>query len=669
VPVYTESLKQFLMKMAARGFVVGLFTGAVGYFTIEDPSPIVLSAIPIALIIVAIDGANSTELARRVIRENDKSPPPNRAWPSLAEDGSRSLELAVFCGLCISVIIVTSAIGRREAVVCWNDIVRHVGKPPAWFLAFMTFGLYCLFIWGQYILNSLVIRHGGKRVLLGLRLTAAAFLFAPVLFDTLFETRHELRSILQLWALLSVIAALLKLFAACVAVYQAVQHGAFMRFGVPLAVCWLFVFAITVLSYWWFLDPADVPIAAIGLVAFLTIPFGGPLLAYVMPSPQTTEVASSAPRPVPAPDNSVAKVLSMDKVCDAFEEAWQKGKSPQVEEYLESHKHLDRQKLLRHLIDLEIDYLDKEGKQPKLSDYEARFPEAAEMLASIFGLATAPGTSDGALPSFEPPYRAKSIIGSGAFATVYEAKDDDLGDTVAIKVPHRKLIEEHGQRIADLFRDEARRMARLRHPGIVSVRLARPSKEHGCCIVMNFAGKSLDKILRERHGRAFPPEEASRIVAAVADAVEYAHDRQVVHRDLKPGNILLDEQWQPRVTDFGLALEFARLSLGKGEFAGTPEYMSPEQWRREVQDLDDGKCDVWALGVILYELLAGCRPFEGPRLEYQILHESPKPLQLPAAAASHELEAVCLRCFEKVAVQRPNARDLAGELRRLFPKA
>src|SRR5262249_54065424 len=142
-----------------------------------------------------------------------------------------------------------------------------------------------------------------------------------------------------------------------------------------------------------------------------------------------------------------------------------------------------------------------------------------------------------------------------------------------------------------------------------------------------------------------PPHDAARLVAHVAEALHYAHLQGLVHRDIKPANILLDREGKPRITDFGLAVREEDLPHQPDCFAGTLLYMSPEQVRREAHHID-GRTDIYSLGVILYELLAGQRPFgakSAVELEDQILHREAKPPRQIKDEIPPELERICLK--------------------------
>ncbi len=183
-------------------------------------------------------------------------------------------------------------------------------------------------------------------------------------------------------------------------------------------------------------------------------------------------------------------------------------------------------------------------------------------------------------------------------------------------------------------------------------------------LVMHYvAGPSLRQLL---DGGPVSPAEACSLLADVADAVDAAHCAGVIHRDLKPSNILLDESMQPHVCDFGLALQENCQQECRGQWAGTLAYMAPEQLRGESHQLD-GRADIWAIGVILYEVLTGRQAFRGrdrQELTEDILTRDPRPPRQIDRRIGRSLERVCLRCLEKRPAQRySTAADLAEELR------
>ena len=213
-----------------------------------------------------------------------------------------------------------------------------------------------------------------------------------------------------------------------------------------------------------------------------------------------------------------------------------------------------------------------------------------------------------------------------------------------------------------MFLREAKIAAKFKHPGIVAVYDAGVDEQAGCYIVMEYVdGKSLKQTLSA--GKV-SHEQAAKYVAQAAEAVAYAHKLELVHRDLKPANLLIDAEDNVKVADFGLAIFEEEQRKHAGEFAGTLAYCSPEQIRGEVPHLD-GRTDIWSLGVILYELLTGRRPFRGRDLADEILNRPPKPPRQLDDSISPALESICLRCLAGNARARySTAKDVGGDLRR-----
>ena len=223
-------------------------------------------------------------------------------------------------------------------------------------------------------------------------------------------------------------------------------------------------------------------------------------------------------------------------------------------------------------------------------------------------------------------------VGSGAFGTVFKAHDPKLDRTVAVKVPRAGSVPD-GQEL-DRFLREARSTAQLHHPAIVPV--YETGQDEGVpFLVSEFVdGVTLGDRLTAG-GFAFG--EAAKLLAGVADALEHAHRQGIVHRDVKPSNIMLRTDGTPAVMDFGLARRMAgdiTMTL-TGQVLGTPAYMSPEQAGGSGHTVD-GRSDVYSLGVILYRLLAGELPFRGNQrmLLHQVLQEDPRPprAERPGAA-------------------------------------
>jgi formylglycine-generating enzyme required for sulfatase activity len=257
------------------------------------------------------------------------------------------------------------------------------------------------------------------------------------------------------------------------------------------------------------------------------------------------------------------------------------------------------------------------------------------------------------------------FVGEGGFGWVYEAFDPTLKRVVALKVAKPEQLSS-AERVAR-FQREASSAATLAHPHIVGVFDAGQDGPHHYIATTFVAGRSLHALLGDNPGRGLPPRDAAGLVRKVAEALSYAHKSGVVHRDVKPSNVLLNDRGEPMLADFGLAAradETEPRLTQQGLGVGTPQFMAPEQWRGEAGPASDQ----YSLGCVLFELLTGRLPFEGRNEAHHMFLHLNEPALSPRTLRPdlpRDLETICLKCLEKDPGRRfSDCQDLADELRR-----
>jgi tetratricopeptide (TPR) repeat protein/predicted Ser/Thr protein kinase len=262
-------------------------------------------------------------------------------------------------------------------------------------------------------------------------------------------------------------------------------------------------------------------------------------------------------------------------------------------------------------------------------------------------------------------YELLAEVGRGGMGVVYRARQPDLDRVVALKM---LLVGDAASEVErERFFAEAKHAAKLSHRAIVSVHDVGETDGIHYFTMDYVEGKDLGELIRAK-GR-LEPREAVEIALQLCDGLAYAHEQGVVHRDMKPSNVLLDEKnGRPRITDFGIAKDLGRSSTTRaGEVLGTPSYMPPEQAEGRALEVDN-RADIYSLGAVLYDMLTGHPPFEGKSgfaILTAVINERPRPLRKLVPALPEDLETIVLKCLEKDRAKRyATVSLLAADLRR-----
>lgn len=252
-------------------------------------------------------------------------------------------------------------------------------------------------------------------------------------------------------------------------------------------------------------------------------------------------------------------------------------------------------------------------------------------------------------------YEILEVIGKGGMAKVYRARQLNIERYVAVKIMSSAFSDQ--KEFRDRFKQEADVFAKLEHPYILPIYDYGEQDDHLFLVVRLMEGGTLENFVR---GKELPLDDLDRLVNQIAQALDFAHENNVIHRDLKPNNVLLDKFGNASLMDFGIAkIISSAQATNVSTMLGTPAYMSPEQWR---MDGIDGRADIYSLGVMLYEMLTGKMPFNGKtpyHLMYAHLNDEPELPSTLFPGLSSEIDAVVLRALAK----SPDARyQTAGDL-------
>lgn len=346
-----------------------------------------------------------------------------------------------------------------------------------------------------------------------------------------------------------------------------------------------------------------------------------------------------------------------------FRDAWFAGDAPDIDAFCRQHPECGPE--LREKLE---DFLYVMGHLPMAGD---------EDLESVSGGTEEKDDEDDETPGDESlditidDFRLIREIGRGGMGVVYEAEQVSLKRRVALKVlpRHFSLSDERIRK----FRREAEAGGRQHHPGIVSVfAVGEFEGVHYIAQELIARGRTLaDRIAAMKRRSRIPRgyfRHVAKLVIRVAEALQHAHDSGVVHRDVKPSNILIDRSGTPKVTDFGIAKVEGALALSRtGDFFGTPYYMSPEQAASQRDGIDH-RTDIFSLGVTLYELLTLALPFEGdttPEVLKKLLTQDPVDPHKANPRVPRDLSVICCKAIEKEPGDRyPTMEALAEDLRR-----
>lgn len=359
----------------------------------------------------------------------------------------------------------------------------------------------------------------------------------------------------------------------------------------------------------------------------------------------------------------------IDRILETQRRSWLDGNAPPLESIFRENPGLrnDSSQAL-DLIYAEVLLREELGQVPTAEDYTIRFPDLTDQIKRQFQVhrftsqenvgdtARASAVSDTVtsipFPQIEN-FEVVEVAGRGGAGIVYRANDLQTGRVVAIKVLKTETTSDEA-----LLR-EAETVASLNHPSIVDLYQVGDMGSARFLVMEYIDGGTLKEQLI---GKPVPSDEAVTLMQSIVQAVQYAHSRGVIHRDIKTGNVLMSENG-PKIGDFGLArrLDAAHTMHATGDVIGTPAYMSPEQAAGKKAD---ASADIYSLGIVLYELLTGRPPFQSANpLEVllQVISDEPVPLRRINSAIPKDLETICAKCLEKAPHRRYHSAAALNE--------
>lgn len=369
-----------------------------------------------------------------------------------------------------------------------------------------------------------------------------------------------------------------------------------------------------------------------------------------------------------------ADLLAIDQACDQYENLFSEDGCPSIEDYISAYPaHLqttlksELEKLVDELSEIHFsahgEIQRREIQRERTDDETAPGPRSgASTRGEVERLASRFPREEDVRRRYENRFEWISKLGAGGAAVVWKAQDASLDRHVAVKIPHR-----YGKVRLDRFLREARLAAKLNHPHVVSVFEVINDGDDCLLVTQLIEGETLAQKISHHQ---FGVTESLDLMVQILEALEYSHQQGVIHRDLKPHNILLDEQGRPYIADFGLATSSVcdeRSITRSGEVLGTPAYMSPEQTNGEPSLT--AATDIYSAGVILFQLLTGDLPYRGTiqSVMHQVMHQEPPTLRQRDPSLPKDLNTIVAKCLDKQPERRfATAKEFQDELERVL---